>query len=268
VQRYRREVPTEPTKKKWYQPLVTLHGAGPPARTRKRARRSGKRELYHAASGDHDHDDDPATTPVPTTTTTTLPPAGGNLMASGTPIAYVTLPAAAAARCFATIKIQVRQKGTWIDLPGVAWSPGYQGCDGVNFETYTATFPAIAGDGIRVWGTMGTDANGNLTSFISCGELEVYGSTSSTTLVPTTTTSSTSTTAKPTTTSTTTARPRLRLGSVRGRRQQPGRRDAVQPGTDLDPRGVHAVTGRAHAPDGFRPTTTSARVEARGGRKR
>ena len=75
--------------------------------------------------------------------------------------------------CFATIKLQVRQGGAWVDVPNVTWSPAYAGCDGVNFETYTATFPGVAGDGIRVWGTMGTDPNGNLTTFLSCGELEV-----------------------------------------------------------------------------------------------
>jgi hypothetical protein len=82
--------------------------------------------------------------------------------------------------CFVTIQIQVRENGTWVDVPNVAWSPAYQGCDGVNFETYTATFPDVAGDGIRVWGTMGTDMNGNLTTFLSCAELEVYPGTGST----------------------------------------------------------------------------------------
>src|SRR4030095_13911217 len=206
----------------------------------------------------------PTTIPPVTTTTTstTLPPPAGNLMASGTPTPYVTVPGGGGNKdinvirdgvkpppgsddstlqydtyngittssndwigatwtsaqpfgrvvfqegkhfdgggCFATIRLQVRQNGVWIDVPNVAWSPAYQGCDGVNFETYTATFPPISGAGIRVWGTMGTAPNGHLPTFISCGELEVYSSTSSTTLAPTTT-SSTSTTS-PTTTTTT-----------------------------------------------------------------
>src|SRR4029453_2032974 len=75
---------------------------------------------------------------------------------------------------FVATKIQVRHNGTWTTAPNVTWSPAYGGCDGVNFETYTATFPGIGGDGIRVWGTMGTDQNGNLTTFLSCAELEVY----------------------------------------------------------------------------------------------
>ncbi len=211
--------------------------------------------------------------PATTTTSTTLPPAGSNLMASGSPTAYVTEPGGGGSKdinvirdgvkpapgstdstlqydtyngnatrtsdwigatwatqqvfgrvvfqegkhfdgggCFATMKLQVRQNGVWADVPNVTWSPAYDGCDGVNFETYTATFPGIAGDGIRVWGTMGTDPNGNLTTFISCAELEVYAGMLPTTTLPTTTlptttttTSTTTTTTRPTTTSTTAA---------------------------------------------------------------
>jgi glucose/arabinose dehydrogenase len=103
--------------------------------------------------------------------------------------------------CFANMKLQVRQNGTWVDVPAVTWAPAYAGCNGTNYEIYTATFPAIAGDGIRVWGTMGIDPSGNLATFLSCGELEVYPGT----LATTTSTTTTTTTTKPPTTTTSTS---------------------------------------------------------------
>jgi iron transport multicopper oxidase len=82
---------------------------------------------------------------------------------------------------FTTLNVQVLQSGTWIDVPNVTVSPAYKGNDGVNFETYNFSFPAISGTGIRIDGTPGGSA-----TFISVGELRVYqaaGSTRPETLV-------------------------------------------------------------------------------------
>jgi hypothetical protein len=75
---------------------------------------------------------------------------------------------------FTTLNVQVRQNGTWLDVPGVTVSPPYAGHDGVNYETYRFTFPAVTGDAIRIDGTPGGSA-----TFISVGELRVYGATTS-----------------------------------------------------------------------------------------
>ncbi len=71
---------------------------------------------------------------------------------------------------FTTLHVQVRQSGVWVNVPSVTVAPAYAGHDGVNFETYTFTFPSIAGDGIRIDGQPGGAA-----TFISVGELRVYG---------------------------------------------------------------------------------------------
>jgi hypothetical protein len=70
---------------------------------------------------------------------------------------------------FVTLNVQVRQSGTWVNVPGVVATPTYAGHDGVNFETYKFAFPAITGDAIRIDGQPG-GAN----TFISVGELRVY----------------------------------------------------------------------------------------------
>jgi hypothetical protein len=73
---------------------------------------------------------------------------------------------------FVTLNVQVRQNGTWVNVPGAAGanaSPAYKGNDGINFETYTFNFAPITGDGIRIDGQPGGSA-----TFISVGELRVY----------------------------------------------------------------------------------------------
>jgi hypothetical protein len=70
---------------------------------------------------------------------------------------------------FTTLKLQVRQAGSWVDVPGLVVTPAYKGNDRINFETYNLAFPAISGDGIRIDGTM----TGGST-FFSVGELRAY----------------------------------------------------------------------------------------------
>ncbi len=73
---------------------------------------------------------------------------------------------------FASLAVQVRQNGQWVNVSGLAIAPAYAGNDGVSFETYTLTFTPIQGDGIRLFG-----APGGASQFISVGELEVYAQT-------------------------------------------------------------------------------------------
>jgi hypothetical protein len=68
-----------------------------------------------------------------------------------------------------SIRIQVRQGGAWVDVPGVSLSPSYPGNNWVNYQTFTFTFPAVTGDGLRIFGTPGGSA-----TFISVGELRVF----------------------------------------------------------------------------------------------
>jgi hypothetical protein len=70
---------------------------------------------------------------------------------------------------FNTLAVQVRQSGVWVTVPGATVSPAYKGNDGINYETYTFTFPPITGDAIRIDGQPGGSA-----TFISVGELRVY----------------------------------------------------------------------------------------------
>jgi hypothetical protein len=70
---------------------------------------------------------------------------------------------------FTSIKVQVRQNGVWTDIPGVTVSPAYPGANGVSFETFTFTFPAVYGDAIRVDG-----APGGASMFTSTGEIRVF----------------------------------------------------------------------------------------------
>jgi hypothetical protein len=71
---------------------------------------------------------------------------------------------------FTTLTVEVRQGSTWSAVPGVVVTPAYSGGNGVHYETFQFTFPAITGNGIRISGTPGGSAR-----FISVGELEVYG---------------------------------------------------------------------------------------------
>ena len=71
---------------------------------------------------------------------------------------------------FTSLRLQVLQGGSWVTVPSVTVTPAYAGNDKINFETYTFTFPAITGTGIRIDG-----APGGSSSFISVGELRVYG---------------------------------------------------------------------------------------------
>jgi hypothetical protein len=72
---------------------------------------------------------------------------------------------------FANVKVQVRQNGVWVDVPGTNLSPAYQGNTAPNFTTYTFTFPAFVGDGIRVDGAPAGSA-----AFVSVAELRAYAS--------------------------------------------------------------------------------------------
>jgi cysteine-rich repeat protein len=71
---------------------------------------------------------------------------------------------------FNTLTVQVRQNGVWTAVSGLTSSPAYPPNDGINYETYTLSFPAVTGDGIRIDG-----APGGSDAFISVGELQVYG---------------------------------------------------------------------------------------------
>jgi|GEM_PF-478817 len=74
---------------------------------------------------------------------------------------------------FDTLTVQVRQAGNWVNVSNLQILPAYAGNNGINFETFNLTFGAVAGDGIRIYGTPGGTAH-----FVSVGELEVYGTTS------------------------------------------------------------------------------------------
>ena len=70
---------------------------------------------------------------------------------------------------FTTLTVQVRQNGQWVNVSNLSITPAYAGNDGVSYETYTLTFTAIQGEGIRLYGTPGGSA-----AFISVGELGVF----------------------------------------------------------------------------------------------
>jgi hypothetical protein len=75
---------------------------------------------------------------------------------------------------FTNFNVQVLQSGNWVDVPNMTITPAYKPHDGVNFETYEISFPAIVGTGIRLDGTPGGSG-----TFISVGELDVYQGVSS-----------------------------------------------------------------------------------------
>jgi len=70
---------------------------------------------------------------------------------------------------FTSLKVQVRQSGVWVDVPGVSVTPAYPGANGTAFETFAFTFPAVSGDAIRIDG-----APGGASTFITVSELRVY----------------------------------------------------------------------------------------------
>jgi RHS repeat-associated protein len=81
---------------------------------------------------------------------------------------------------FATLNVQVRQNGTWLNVPGVSAMPAYAGNDWNNFEMYTFDFPVATGDGIRLDGVPGGSD-----TFVSVGELRVFGASAAGVAVPT-----------------------------------------------------------------------------------
>jgi hypothetical protein len=70
---------------------------------------------------------------------------------------------------FATLTVQVRQNGSWVNVSQLVVQPAYPGNNGTNFETFVLSFAPITGDAIRIFGTPGGSAR-----FISVGELEVF----------------------------------------------------------------------------------------------
>ncbi len=70
---------------------------------------------------------------------------------------------------FETIAVEIRVGATWFPVQNLQVIPPYRGNDVINFDIYTLTFTAQAGDAIRVVGNPGGSAN-----FISAGELRVF----------------------------------------------------------------------------------------------
>jgi hypothetical protein len=70
---------------------------------------------------------------------------------------------------FTSVAVQVEQGGVWTTVSGVTTSPAFGGDNGVNFETYTFTFPAVTGTAIRVYG-----APGGLNYYTTTGQMRVY----------------------------------------------------------------------------------------------
>ncbi len=69
-----------------------------------------------------------------------------------------------------SLTVQVRSGGVWTTVTGLAITPAYPGLNTTNYETFTLTFAAATGDGIRIFGTPAGSSR-----FISVAELEVYG---------------------------------------------------------------------------------------------
>ena len=70
---------------------------------------------------------------------------------------------------FETITVEIRNGSTWFPVQNLQVIPPYRGDDGSNFDIYTLTFTAQAGDAIRIAGNPGGSAN-----FTSTGELRVF----------------------------------------------------------------------------------------------
>jgi Domain of unknown function (DUF1929)/IPT/TIG domain len=72
---------------------------------------------------------------------------------------------------FASLTVQVRQAGNWVNVARLASTPAYPGTNnGVSFESYSLQFDTIMGDAIRIYGAPGGSA-----TFISVAELQIYG---------------------------------------------------------------------------------------------
>ena len=69
-----------------------------------------------------------------------------------------------------TLTVQVLQSGVWVEVTGLLITPAYAANNGISYETYELTFDSTVGDGIRIYGAPGGDAD-----FISVGELLVFG---------------------------------------------------------------------------------------------
>jgi hypothetical protein len=66
-------------------------------------------------------------------------------------------------------KIQVRQRGIWVDAKGVCTSPLYPGLGAASHTTYVFAFEDTWGDGVRIIGRPGGRAR-----YTSVAELDVY----------------------------------------------------------------------------------------------
>ncbi|MCI0451102.1 MAG: PKD domain-containing protein, partial [Candidatus Latescibacteria bacterium] len=70
---------------------------------------------------------------------------------------------------FDDIGVEVLDGSTWLPVMNLQVVPPYRGNDGMSFDTYTLTFNAQSGTGVRVVGVPGGSAD-----FISVGELRVF----------------------------------------------------------------------------------------------
>jgi hypothetical protein len=70
---------------------------------------------------------------------------------------------------FTSVAVQVEQSGVWTTVSDVTASPAFGGDNGVNFQAYTFTFPAVTGTAIRVYG-----APGGLNTYTTTGQMRIY----------------------------------------------------------------------------------------------
>jgi hypothetical protein len=72
---------------------------------------------------------------------------------------------------FTRLTVQVLQNGSWVEVSGLSVTPTYPNANNnTSYETYTLQFTPVSGNGIRIYGEPGGNAD-----FISVGEIEVYG---------------------------------------------------------------------------------------------
>ncbi len=69
---------------------------------------------------------------------------------------------------FDELRVQVLVDEDWVDVVGLVSEPPYPGDNGVNFDMFTLSFEEVTGDGIRLYGNPGGEAN-----FIGVAELRV-----------------------------------------------------------------------------------------------
>ena len=73
---------------------------------------------------------------------------------------------------FTNLQVQIRQSGMWTTVSGLSSTPTYpNSSNGTGFQTYSLSFTAAVGDGIRIYGPAG---GGN--HFVTVAELRVSGS--------------------------------------------------------------------------------------------